>query len=223
MQKSVYRIQLSILLTLVFLCCTVMTSCGTYLPDYVSFWREISPQGTVTGNDDGSITYNGRKYVSIENYNGKITPHYDSEDCVKIATMPYSYLLGAVSVFYADDAEDPDLISCSRGDNVWVKEGIDIDELIMNNPCVVSDTFSFRICDVITDEVIPYTYDMPGYQRASAKFYGIPLEDYPAFTFCITVVQLDGELYLQYVWNSDFYRITDEFEAELYANGLLES
>lgn len=38
--------------------------------------------------------------------------------------------------------ENPHLIACSKADNVWLKEGMDIDELIMNNHCVVSDDFS---------------------------------------------------------------------------------
>ena len=52
---------------------------------------------------------------------------------------------------------------------------------------------------------------------------GLTLENYPAFSFSVTVVPIDGELYLQYVWDSDFYRITEEFEAALYENGLMES
>ena len=221
MQKSIYRMKLSILIILVLLCCMAMTSCGTYLPDYVEFWQEISPPDTIEWNADDSITYNGTKYVSIGNSNGKIRADYDSEDCVKIATMPFSYLLGAVSVFYADNTEDPDIISCDRGNDIWVREGINIDELIMDNLCAVSDTFSFRIRDVITDEVIPYSSEL-GNRRSLLNLW-FPLEEYRAFSFCVTVVPLDGELYLQYVWNSDFYKITDEFEADLYANGLIDS
>ena len=222
MQKSMCLSRLSVAVALMLLCCMIMTSCGTYLPDYVRFWREISPQGTIVLNDDYSIMYNGTKYVSTDNYNGKIQADYDSEDCVKIATMPYSYLLGAVSMFYADDFQDPDIISCNRGDDVWVREGMDIDRLIMETRCVVSDTVSFRICDVITDKVIPYSSEL-GLRSSLTRFDRFPLEAYPAFSFRVTIVQIDGELYLQYVWNSDFYKITDEFEAELYGNGLIYS
>ena len=222
MHKNICLSRLSVSVALALLCCMIMTSCGTYLPDYVRFWREISPQGTIVLNDDYSIMYNGTKYVSTDNYNGKIQADYDSEDCVKIATMPYSYLLGAVSMFYADDSHDPDIISCDRGGDDWVREGMDIDELIRKNRCVVSDTFSFRICDVITDEVIPYSSEL-GDRYSLVGYLRFPLEDYPAFSFHVTVVPIDGELYLQYVWNFDFYRITDEFEADLYANGLIDS
>ena len=142
-------------MTMFLLICLLLTSCGTYLPDYVTFWREISPDDTIKLNEDYSITYNETKYISINNTNGKIKADYDSEHCVKIATIPYSYILGAVSVFYADDFEDPDIISCNRGEDVWIKEGMDIDELIMNNNCVVNDSFTFRICNVITEERIP--------------------------------------------------------------------
>ena len=222
MKKSMFRMKLSMLGLLVLVCCTVMTSCGTYLPDYVSFWQEISPADTIEWMDDGRIRYNGTIYESIENYNGMISADYDSEGCVKIATMPYSYLLGAVSVFYGDDFDDPDLIACVRGDGVWIKEGMDIHEMIMDNTCVVSDTFSFRIRDVITDEVIPYSWELDNL-RSLIGYLRCPLEDYPAFRFSVQVVPIDGELYLQYAWDSDFYRITEEFEAALYENGLMKS
>lgn len=222
MKKSMFRMKLSMLGLLVLACCTVMTSCGTYLPDYVSFRQEISPADTIEWVDDGRIRYNGTIYESIGNSNGMISADYDAEGCVKIATMPYSYLLGAVSVFYGDDFDDPDIITCVRGGDVWVREGMDIHEMIMDNTCVVSHTFSFRIRDVITDEVIPYSLELDNL-RSLIGYLRCPLEDYPAFRFSVQVVPIDGELYLQYVWDSDFYRITEEFEAALYENGLMKS
>ncbi len=222
MPKNIFRMKFSVLITIVLLSCMTMTSCGTYLPDYVSFWQEISPADTIEWVDDDRIRYNGTIYESIGNYNGMISAVHDSEGCVKIATMPYSYLLGAVSIFYGDDFDDPDIITCDRGNDVWIKEGMDIHEMIMDNTCVVSNTFSFRIRDVITDEVIPYSLDLDNL-RSLIGYLRCPLEDYPAFSFDVTVVPIDGKLYLQYVWSSDFYQITDEFEAALYANGLMES
>ena len=211
------------LIGIVVLCCLLLTSCGTYLPDYITFYREISPKDTIVWNEeDNSITYNGIKYTNTNNYNGKISTDYDSEHCVKIATMPYSYLLGAVSMFYGDDLENPDIISCSRGGDVWIREGMDIDELIMTNNCVVSDSFSFKICDVITEESIPYSYELRSRRALVVNFARFPLEDYPAFSFLPEIVSVDGELYLQYVDNSDFYKITDEFEAELRENGFID-
>ena len=205
---------------IVLLCCLLLTSCGTH---YKSFYKELSPKDTIVWNEeDSSITYNGIKYTNTNNYNGKIRTDYDSEHCVKIATMPYSYLLGAVSVFYGDDLENPDIISCSRGGNVWIREEMDIDELIMTNNCVVSDSFSFKICDVITEESIPYSSELETKHYRLVYFEQFPLEDYPAFSFWPEIVLIDGELYLQYVWNSDFYKITDEFETELIENEFID-
>ena len=135
--------------------------------------------------------------------------------------MPYSYLLAAVSVFYGDDLENPDIISCSRGNGVWIREGMNIDELIITNNCVVSDSFSFKICDIITDESIPYSLELE-IQRVLIDFEEFPLEDYPAFGFYVDIIQIDDELYLQYVWDSDFYKITGEFEAQLQENGFID-
>ena len=211
------------LIGIVLLSCLLLTSCGTYLPDYITFWKELSPSGTIERDyDDNGIIYNGTKYVNTENYNGKISTDYDSEHCVKIATMPYSYLLGAVSVFYGNELENPDIISCNRGHDVWIREGMNIDDLIMNNNCVVSDSFSFKICDIITEESIPYSVELESRHALVVNFARFPLEDYPAFSFWPEIVLIDGELYLQYAWNSDFYKITDEFETELIENGFID-
>ena len=210
---------------IVSLCYLLLTSCVTYLHDYTTFYKELSPKDTIIWNEDSSITYNGIKYTYTNNYNGKISTDYDSEHCVKIATMPYSYLLATVSVFYGDDLENPDIIARSGpggGDNIWIREGMDIDELIMTNNCVVSDSFSFKICDIITEESIPYSFEVESRHAWAVNFASFPLEDYPAFSFRPQIVSVDGELYLQYVWDSDFYKITDEFEAELLENGFID-
>ena len=207
---------------IVLLCCLLMTSCGTYLPDYTTFYEELSPKDTIIWNLDNSITYNGIKYTNTNNSYGKISTDYDSEHCVKIGTMPYSYLFGTVSYLYGDDLENPDILARSGGGNdLWIREGMDIDDLIMNNNCVVSDSFSFKICDVITDKSIPYSSEL-GNIRHTARFEWTALEDYPAFSFCVSIIPVDGELYLQYVWDSDFYKITDEFEIELMENGFID-
>ena len=212
---------------IVLLCCLLLTSCGACLPDYATyttFYKELSPKDTIIWNEDSSITYNGIKYTNTNNYNGKISTDYDSEHCVKIATMPYSYLLATVSVFYGDDLENPDIIARAGpgGGDVWIREGMDIDELIMTNNCVVSDSFSFKICDIITEESIPYSLEVESKHAWAVSFARFPLEDYPAFSFWPQIVSVDGELYLQYVHDSDFYKITDEFEAELRENGFID-
>ena len=200
-----------------------MTSCGTYLPDYITFYKEIFPKDTIVWNEeDDSITYNGIKYTNTNNHTGKISTDYNSEHCVIIATTPYSYLFGGVSVFYGDNLENPTIISCDRGGDVWIREGLNIDNLIMNNNCVVNDSLSFKICDVITEKSIPYSLELETRHYLVVNFEQFPLEDYPAFSFWPESVLIDGELYLQYALNSDFYKITDEFEIELIENGFID-
>ena len=49
---------------IVLLCCLLLTSCGTYLPDYITFYKELSPKDTIVWNEeDNGITYNGIKYT----------------------------------------------------------------------------------------------------------------------------------------------------------------
>ncbi len=205
------------------LCCLFMTSCSEAWPHYGRFWRELSPKGTITvaEGEENVIIYNEMRYVEAPNYNGKIKMiDHESESCIKIATLPRSYILAAVEVFYADSYDNPTIIYLIRNGQLWVKEGMDIDEIIMNNNAVISDSFSFRINDVITGEILPYretrdkAYDL-------YTFRSIHLEDYPMFTYYVRIASIDGELYLQYVWDSDYYKITDEFENVLYQNGYL--
>lgn len=213
---------LTAFLTIV-MCCLFITSCSEGCPHYGRFWRELSPKGTikVAEGEENVIIYNEMRYVEARNNNGKIQMiNHESESCIKIATLPRSYILAAVDVFYADSYDNPTIIYLIRSGQLWVKEGMDIDEIIMNNNAVISDSFSFRINDVITGEIIPYrekwdkAYDL--YNSRS-----IHLEDYPMFTYNVIIAFIDGELYLQYVWDSDYYKITDEFANTLYQNGYL--
>ena len=188
---------------------------------YIYFWRELSPKDTLVLDDDYNLIYHGTKYIDTENHSGLIRADYNSADFIHIATLPRTYLLPSFSEFYGDELENPDLIYCTRGDELWIKEGMNVDDLIMNNNCVVSDSFSFRICDVITDEKIPYSSKLSHTQEL-VDFGIIPLEDYPAFGIWVTITSVDGKSYLQYGWDSDFYEITDEFATELRENGFME-
>lgn len=205
------------------LCCLFMTSCSEAWPHYGRFWRELSPKGTITvaEGEENVIIYKEMRYVEERNNNGKINIlDFNSDNCVKIATLPRSYILAAVDVFYADSYDNPTIIYLIRNGQLWVKEGMDIDEMIMNNNAVISDSFSFRINDVITGEIFPYretrdkAYDL-------YTFRSIHLEDFPMFTYYVIISSIDGELYLQCVWDSDYYKITEEFANALYQNGYL--
>ena len=92
----------------------------------------------------------------------------------------------------------------------------------MNNNAVISDSFSFRINDVTTGEVLPRRETGNRDSEYNLHtFRMIPLEDYPMFTYYVRISSVDGELYLQYVFDSDYYKITDEFANALYQNGYL--
>ena len=214
---------LTVALTIV-LCCLFMTSCSEAWPHYGRFWRELSPEGTikVAEGEENVIIYNETRYVEAPNYNGKIKIlDYNFDNCVKIATLPRSYILAVTWNFFADSYDNPTLIYLGRNGQLWVKEGMDIDEIIMNNNGKISDTFSFRINDVITDEVLPYSQKWENKAHNLYSSHEIHFEDYPTFIYLIDIVSIDGELYLQYVWDSDYYKITDEFANALYQNGYL--
>ena len=198
------------LIAVILLFSVMLTSCSC---------QDISLIGSIEYNDDDSITYNEVKYFDAKNYSGKIDIDYSSERCVKIGIR--RYVLWSISVFYGNEKESPDIIACSRGNGVWIREGLDIDELIMKNICVASETLSFRICDIITDETVPYVFEDRGNASTVVDFEKFSFEDYPAFGFSVDIVSIDGQLYLQYNWDSDYYKITSDFEAELRTAGFI--
>ncbi|MGN0492816.1 MAG: hypothetical protein ACI4F7_04135 [Acutalibacteraceae bacterium] len=183
--------------------------------------RKLSPSDTIMYTADGNLHYNGRAYV---NSGSKYYADTDSEDCVKIAVRPYGffYLLGAVTVYYGNDAENPEYISPSRGHDLYVREDfkIDFDSLL-----TIQDTeevYSFRISDIVTAESL----DLESYDRSANSFEEVC--DFDAWIepdnfayMWITVLEKDGSYYLQDSNLSDLYLLKDGFETELERLGLI--
>lgn len=182
---------------------------------------KISPADTIRYTADGNLHYNGSAYV---NTSGKYLADTDSEDCVKIAVRPFGilFLLGAVSVYYGNDAENPEYIYSSRGQGFYVREDLKID---LDSLLTIQDTeevYSFRISDIITDEKL----DFDSYDRSANSFEEIC--DFNAWIepdnfayLWITVLKKDGNYYLQDSHESDLYLLKDGFETELERRGLI--
>lgn len=185
----------------------------------------VSPSDTITYSDDGKeMYYNGRTYITYPNGNRKYMFSYQDGNWTEIATMPYGffYILRAVTVYYGDDAENPDVIFESRTHEMYVREGISFDE---NTELAVKDMekpFSFRISEVTTGNVIKFSLDIKKQFDELAEIY-VTLGSYDYIEKRIYILRLGDDLYLQDVWKSDYYEITDEFEEELMNLGLLPS
>ncbi len=208
--------KLIILISILLLCCISTTSCGGLLCSlYTNVWQEPASDNEIDFHEDGNITYNGRKYLDIYD---KIFLDYGSEHAVEIAsgtsfTFNFKY--------YGDNAENPTFIADDYT-SCWVREGVDLNDLIMNNECVISDSFSFKLRDVITDESIPFSESL-AFRPSLAVFEEVHFKDYPAFYFFINIISINNSIYLQYSWDSNFYKITDEFKAELKANAFIDT
>lgn len=182
---------------------------------------KISPSDTIRYTVDENLHYNGRVYV---NSGSKYYADTDSEDCVKIAVRPYGffYLLGAVTVFYGNDAENPEYISPSRGHDLYVREDLKID---FDSLLTIQDTeeiHSFRISDIITGEKL----DFDSYNRSANSFekvcdFNAWIEPDNFAYMWIFILKKDGSYYLQDSDESDLYLLKDGFETELESFGLI--
>lgn len=200
-------------LMLSFAICVLFCSCAP-----------LSKLNTISYNDDATeMYYNGCTYINYNNYNGKY--HFDLENdtdnWVKIATMPYGffYIWEAVTVYYGNNAENPDFITNSRTFDFYVREDISIDHSLTLSVCDTEEPFHFRISDVITENVIAYNIDKEPNTQRICNFFA-KFEDYPGVQLWIDIYEINGKLYLQEVWDSDYYEITDAFKEDLYRSSV---
>lgn len=184
----------------------------------------LSKLNTISYNDDATeMYYNGYTYVNYNNYNGKyrFDLKNDTDNWVKIATMPYGffYILGAVTVYYGNNAENPDFITNSRTKDFYVREDVVIDHSLSQSVCDTDTPFLFSIADVTTEYMIAYDFDKRFEFNEVCNFFAT-FEDYPGVQLWIEICEYNGKLYMQDAWNSDYYEITDAFKEDLYRFGL---
>lgn len=191
--------------------CVVLCSCAP-----------LSRKHTISYNDDASeMYYNGRTYINYHNSNGKydLDPQNNADLWENIATMPYFYLLGAVTEYYGNDGDNPDFITNTRSFDFYVREDISIDQSLLLSVCDTQDQFQFRITEVTTANVITYDFDKR-YDFEEVCSFRVSFSDYPGVKLRISVCEYDGKLYLQDNWDSDYYEITDEFKNDLHRFGI---
>lgn len=205
-------IKLTALLLTVFFCAT-LSSCLPLKIYSIDRSCEVELDG-------GDVIYHGVRYVNTENYSGRLGADFSSDDCTLLG-LKFSGLLMSFSGYYADDAESPTIIVCDRWCDVWLKEGLDIKDIILNNENRINEDVSFKISEVMTGDVIEYSFDNR-YQYKTVYYKYCPLNVCSAFYFTLRVTSYADELYIQYAWDSDLYAITDEFEAVLRDGGFLD-
>ena len=205
--KRIVALMLSIAICVLFCSCT-----------------PLSKPNTISYNDDFTeMYYNGHTYIDYNNYNGKyrFDLEKDTDNWVEIATMPYGffYILGAVTVYYGNDAEKPDFITNSRTIDFYVREDVSLNHSLMLSVCDTAEPFRFRISDVITGNVITFNMDEKPDTQRICNFFA-EFEDYPSVQLWIDIYEINGKLYLQDVHDSDYYEITDAFKEDLYRFGV---
>ena len=203
-------IRLTALLLTVFFCAT-LSSC---LPlKLYSIDRSCEVE-----HDGDDLIYRGVRYVNTENYGGTLGVDFSSDECVLLGAKVYSYLFVGFSAYYADSADSPTIIACERTRDVWLKEGLDIKDIILNNENRIND-LTFKLSEVIEGEVSEYWIDH-GYVYKTLLYTYCPLNLCSAFYFAISIHSRDDELYIMHDYK--LYAVSDEFEEALYESGLLD-
>lgn len=182
----------------------------------------ISPVNTISYNDDATeMYYNGHTYINFNNYNGKYCFNLEDDNWINIATMPYGYfyILDAVTVYYGNDAENPDFITNSRTIDFYVREDLSFDRNTELSLCDAESPYCFKISEITTGNVIEYVIDKEE-QFTKICDFNVAFEQYPYVMLWIQIYEYDGKLYFQDVWDSDYYEITDEFKEDIYRLGL---
>ena len=205
--KRIVALMLSVTICVLFCSCTPLSKLNTISYNY----------------DSTEMYYNGYTYINYDNYNGKyrFDLEKDTDNWVEIATMPYGffYILGAVTVYYGNDAEKPDFITNSRTIDFYVREDLTLDYDSELSACDTQEPYDFKISDVITGNPIAYSIDQKKNFTSICNFF-VAFKEFPCVKLWIEIYEYEGKLYLQDVWNSDYYEITDAFKEDLYRFGL---
>ena len=200
-------------LLLSFVICISFSSC-----------HPLSSPNTISHNDDASeIYYNGQTYINYNNTNGKyrFNIEADAEHWIKIATIPYGffYILGAVTHFYGNDIKNPDFITNSRTNDFYVRKDLTLDHTTELSICDTQDPYCFQISDVITSNSIKFNIDQRNSFTPVCNFLAA-FKEFPFVKLWIEIYEYEDKFYLQDVWNSDYYEITDTFKEDLYRFGI---
>ena len=185
----------------------------------------FNPGEISTNFNSSKLTYNGRTYISYRHYpfeKNKYLVNWKSEDRVEIARIPSGiyYILGAVTIYSGNETENPDYIICSSGAyNLYVREAITLDNSSMLSVSVADEPFYFSIADVTTGNVIAEELEERYDFEELCNFYASCV-DGPDLRLSITIYELDGKLYLQDAFDSDYFEITEAFKEELYRFGI---
>lgn len=193
--------------------CILLSSCAP-----------LSNSKAISYSDDASeIYYNGRTYINYNNTNGKyrFDVEEDAEHWCDIATKPYGlfYVLGAATTYYGNNKENPAFITNGRIIDFYVREDITLDYGSELSICDTHDTYDFKISDVITGNSIAYSIDQEKNFTSICDFF-VAFKQYPYVKLWIEIHEYEGKLYLQDVWDSDYYEVTDDFKNDIYRLGL---
>ena len=195
--------------------CISLTACA----------KTFNPGKLSTNFNVSKMTYNGRTYISYRHYpfdKSKYLVDWENEDRVEIARIPdgINYILGVCQVYSGNEVENPNYIICSRGAyDLYVREDIVLDDSSILSATLSDEPFYFSVSDVTTGNVIPEEAAKQLDFEELCDFYAACV-DCPGLRLLITISELDGKIYLQDAWNSDYYEITEAFKNDLYRFGI---
>ena len=117
--------------------------------------------------------------------------------------------------YYGNDKENPDFITNSRTFDFYVREDITLDFETELSICDTKSPYFFKISDIITGNSIEYDSEKTDKFVSVCNFFA-EFKDYPYVKLWIEIHKYNDKLYLQDVYDSDYYEITDTFQEDIY-------
>ena len=193
------------------LCVLCLSSCALLHP----IWSEHTL--TIPEDEEDTIYYNDRKYIEYDFGFMYYQPNFE-DDWVHIATKPWDpvfyAVLGAITEYYGNDADNPTVITCSRGGRFWFREDITLDYNSTLSIYDYEESFQFSISEITTENKLAYSEDLDKKAKYQ-KCIRVVFTECPPVSISLDFYMIDGTLYLQTVYMNDYYEVTDEFAAIL--------
>ena len=161
-------------------------------------------------DDTDDVIYNNTKYIRTE---------HGTWDCnhEKLSEIGWAWYIPPLGIymFYSDNTDYTDFIYCSRGGNVWLREGYDYEQEIfeINNTDV-----QIVYADIFLDKSVEY---FDSFEKETARFTWHPVA-HPELRSRPSIFKKNGLYYIRFAPEGEAYLIKYSFLKILRDNNILQ-
>lgn len=166
-------------------------------------------------DDYNTLYFNDNEYLLFNEWNSSYCDVTDG-NWVEVASHPYLFL--GRTAYYGND-ENPEVIITSRGSDLYVKKGIELNKNSKLFICGTEDKITFRLNEITTDNKIKYQANNSDFIKV-CDFY-VAFEDYEFIYQYVSIYKKGDTHYFLIGGELDyFYEITEDFKNTIYTYGL---